>query len=59
MKALAEKPMNGNLLKLIRGRVPALVPVAESTYMRPIEIRRYVRNLRETRRYHFTRDFLY
>jgi hypothetical protein len=30
-----------------------------SVPMRPVEIRRYLRELRENRQYNFTKDFLY
>ncbi len=59
MKALLSRPSNGNIMKILHRQVPVVVPVAGTAYMRPVEIKRYIRNLRETRHYHFTRDFLY
>jgi hypothetical protein len=39
------------------GPVPVMVEPSEP--MRPVEIRRYVRTLRETRRFTFNNEFLY
>lgn len=38
---------------------PVLVPTESSAHMGPMEIRRYLRSLRENRQYNFTRDFVY
>jgi hypothetical protein len=57
MKALASIPLSRTLMKILNRPAPVLVPVETYTYMRPVEIRRYVRNLRESRHYRFTDDF--
>jgi len=46
-------------VKTFPGRVPVLVPAVEDTWMRPVEIRRYLRSLREVRQYRSNGDFYY
>jgi hypothetical protein len=38
---------------------PKIITVDLSTQIGPVEIRRYIRFLRENRRYNITRDFIY
>ena len=38
---------------------PVLVSTASEVHLRPVEIRRYLRFLRENRQFNFTRDFVY
>jgi hypothetical protein len=57
MKALASMPLSRTLMKFFGRQAPVFVPVETDTYMRPVEIRRYLRRLRENRRYHLSNDF--
>ena len=62
MKALMTVPASNLLTRILYSHLkPAPVPVPPdaAASLRPVEMRRYLRNLRETREYHFTRDFLY
>jgi hypothetical protein len=59
MKASATIPSNPAPVKAFSGRVPVLVPAAESPWMRPVEIRRYLRCMREIRQYRDCGDFYY
>ena len=61
MKAVKEMPATVEFIRAMfppRHSAPAPVPVTSSP-MRPVDIRRFVRDQRESRRYTFTRDFLY
>jgi hypothetical protein len=57
MKTLASMPLSRTLMRFFGKPAPVLVPVATDTYLRPVEIRRYLRNLRESRQYRPARDF--
>jgi len=59
MKFSALLPLNPAPLKNFSGRVPVLVPASEAAWMRPVEIRRYLRTMREIRQYRSTRDLIY
>jgi hypothetical protein len=57
MKALASMPLSRTLMKILGREAPVPVPVATDTYLRPVEMRRYLRRLRESRHYHLSNDF--
>jgi hypothetical protein len=62
MKALSSVPLHSTLNKVLESlHSPECVPIPleSSTYMRPIEIKRFIHHLRQYRRYSYTRDFLY
>lgn len=59
MKAMISTPLNKAITKLFPGRIPVLVPVSTNEHLRPVEMRRYIRNLRATRQYRITDDFIY
>jgi hypothetical protein len=58
MKALLTRQANRAIAKLFPGQAPVLVSVSTS-YLRPVEMRRYIRNLRANRQYHWTDNFIY
>ena len=53
MKALASMPLSRALMKILNRPAPVFIPVETDTYLRPVEIRRYLRNLRESRHYNY------
>jgi hypothetical protein len=62
MKSVASMPFmpsfkNNNAYYRPEGPIPAIVESSEP--MSPLEIRRYVRTLRETRRYNYSNDLIY
>jgi hypothetical protein len=57
MKALASMPLSRTLMKILGRQAPVPVPVATATYLRPVEMRRYLRHLRESRRYRLSDNF--
>jgi hypothetical protein len=62
MKSVASMPFmpsfgNSKAYYHPEGPVPAVIESSEP--MGPVEIRRYVRTLRETRRFAFTNDLIY
>ena len=48
-----------NLIENLRGKNFEVVPVKIDKPMRPVEIRRFIRNLRQTREYTYTNDIIY
>jgi len=59
MKASAIKASNLDRVKTFSGRVPVLVPAAEAAWIRPVEIRRHLRCIREIRQYRSSGDLFY
>ena len=62
MKALVSmklQPAFRSKLACIHKAEPVLVSAASSIHNRPVEIRQYLRYLRENRQYNFTKDFVY
>ncbi len=62
MKAFTLMPLKaalGRNLGSVNKAEPVFVSATSSMHMRPVEIRRYLRHLRENRQYNFTRDFVY
>ncbi len=59
MKAMLSTTLNREITKLLSRQAPVLIPISTSEYVRPVEIRRYIRNLRATRQYRITNDFIY
>ena len=59
MKSSRLMSLNLSLLKVFPERVPVLVPAAEAAWMRPVEIRRYLRCIREIRQYRSSGDLFY
>jgi hypothetical protein len=57
MKALASMPLSGTLMKILGRQAPVPVPVATATYLRPVEMRRYLRCLRESRHSYLSDQF--
>jgi hypothetical protein len=50
MKAMPSMLLSRAITKLFP-RNPVLVPVSTSAYLHPVEIKRFIRNLRATRQY--------
>ena len=62
MKALAPMPIEQNLdipLDFLDKEEPSLVSGEYETYMRPVEIKRFIHNIRENRQYIYTKDFVF
>jgi hypothetical protein len=62
MKAFASLPLQSPFrINPVSMRLaePVFVSTTSSMHLRPMEIRRYLRHLRESRQYNFTRDFVY
>ena len=61
MKALSSLPFQSSFDKVLKSMYeePVLVPVESEAYLRPIDTRRFIRNLRKQRKYNYSRDFIY
>ena len=57
MKTLAATQLSRTLMRFFGRPAPVPIPVQTDAYLRPVEIRRYIRQLRESRQYHPSNDF--
>jgi len=62
MKSFPLTPLNGTLKQIIDSYSTSIsreVAVESETHVRPVEIRQFIRDLRQNRQYSYSKNFVY